>query len=216
MLVLKKLIKFLLAKKRGATLSLYSDVAIGSIRNMGDGVKISKGVSCSKLVSIGRFTSLNGPNTKLTAKIHGISIGNFCSIAPGVQIQEYYHKHSRITSYHIFRNIFTESIMNDIYSKGVIVIEVDVWIGANSIILSGVCIGRGSIIAAGSVVIKDVPRYSVFGGVPAKFIKSRFEDKTVIEYIEKLRWWEWDRKKLYEHKSLFSMDEKELLKEAHK
>jgi acetyltransferase-like isoleucine patch superfamily enzyme len=52
-------------------------------------------------------------------------------------------------------------------------IEDDCWIAANTVILAGVTIGRGSVIAAGSVVTKDVPPYSIVGGVPAKVIKSR-------------------------------------------
>lgn len=56
-----------------------------------------------------------------------------------------------------------------------VVIENDVWVGANAIILKGVTIGTGSVICAGAVVTKDVPPYSIVGGVPAKVIKKRFE-----------------------------------------
>ncbi len=56
-----------------------------------------------------------------------------------------------------------------------VVIENDVWIGANATILKGVTIGTGSVICAGAVVTKDVPPYSIVGGVPAKLIKKRFE-----------------------------------------
>ncbi len=58
-----------------------------------------------------------------------------------------------------------------------VVIEEDVWIGANSIILKGVTVGTGSVIAAGAVVTKDVPPYAIVGGNPAKVIRYRFEDK---------------------------------------
>jgi len=59
----------------------------------------------------------------------------------------------------------------------IVIVEDDVWIGYGSIILSGVKIGRGSIIAAGSIVTKDVEAYSIYGGVPAKKLKDRFDNK---------------------------------------
>ena len=61
-------------------------------------------------------------------------------------------------------------------------IEDDVWIGANAIILRGVKIGKGSVIAAGSVVTKDVERYCIYGGVPAKKIRQRFTDEQIEEH----------------------------------
>ena len=74
---------------------------------------------------------------------------------------------------------------NHEYDKDV-VIEEDVWCGANVTILKGVTIGRGSIIAAGAVVTKDIPRYSIAGGVPAKVIKKRLSDEEIIQHEEKL------------------------------
>ena len=62
------------------------------------------------------------------------------------------------------------------------VIEEDVWCGANVVILKGVTIGRGSIVAAGSVVTKSCPPYSVIGGVPAKVIKRKFTEAQIIEH----------------------------------
>lgn len=70
--------------------------------------------------------------------------------------------------------------------KHAIIIEDDVWIGYGVIILSPVRIGRGSIIAAGSTVIKDVPPYNIVGGCPAKFIKYRFTEKEIIEHEQLL------------------------------
>ena len=67
-----------------------------------------------------------------------------------------------------------------------VVIEEDVWCGANVTILKGVTIGRGSIIAAGAVVTKDVPRYSIVGGVPAKVIRKRLSDEEIKQHEERL------------------------------
>lgn len=64
-----------------------------------------------------------------------------------------------------------------------IIIKNDVWIGAKSIILKGVTIGEGSIIAAGSIVTKNVDSYSIYAGVPAKKIKNRFSKEELIEHI---------------------------------
>lgn len=209
--MIKKIVKVLRGKAKKVSIALNSNVAFDVINSIGKGAKVSSGVSCSKKVSIGRYTSIMGPNTKLTAKINRIVIGSFCSIAPGVTIQEYEHKYNRISSFYIHRNLFGESVFKDIYSKGDIIIEDDVWIGANSIILSGVFIGRGSIIAAGSVVTKDVPAYSIYGGVPAKKINSRFKDDRIPETLEKSRWWQWSEMELIENKKVFSMSEKEIL-----
>lgn len=67
-----------------------------------------------------------------------------------------------------------------------VVVEEDVWCGANVTILKGVTVGRGSIIAAGAVVTKDVPRYSIVGGVPAKVIKMRMTPEEIILHESKL------------------------------
>lgn len=74
----------------------------------------------------------------------------------------------------------------------------DVWIAANVMIMPGVSIGDGAVVAAGSVVTKNVEPYSVVGGVPARFIKYRFEKK-VIEQLTMIKWWNWSHKKILEN-----------------
>ena len=69
-----------------------------------------------------------------------------------------------------------------------VVIEDDVWCGANVTILKGVTIGRGSVIAAGAVVTKDIPRYSIAGGVPAKVIKMRFSPEEIEKHERMIRY----------------------------
>lgn len=76
-------------------------------------------------------------------------------------------------------------------SKYSISIGNDVWVGAKVTILDGVTIGDGAIIAAGALVNKNVPPYAVYGGVPAKFIKNRFEER-IVEKLLKFKWWEKD------------------------
>ena len=79
--------------------------------------------------------------------------------------------------------------------RGDIVIGNDVWIGYEAVILSGVAIGDGAIVAARSVVTKDVPPYTIVGGVPARPIRRRF-DQEAIDALLELRWWDWPLEKL--------------------
>ena len=71
----------------------------------------------------------------------------------------------------------------------------DVWVGYEAVIMSGVTIGNGAIIGTRAVVTKDVPPYTIVGGVPAKPIRKRFDDDT-IRALENLRWWDWEREKI--------------------
>ena len=80
-------------------------------------------------------------------------------------------------------------------NKGDTIIGNDVWIGYEAVIMSGVKIGDGAIIGTRAVVTKDVPPYTVVGGVPAKPIRSRFDDAT-IEKLEAMCWWDWDYEKI--------------------
>jgi len=107
-----------------------------------------------------------------------------------------------VTTYNINSNIIGEKVDNEKISKGPIIIEDDVWIGSNSVILSGVKIGRGSIIGAGSIVTKDVESYSIVGGNPAKFLRKRFDQKT-IDKLEESKWWLWDKEKIIRNKKFF-------------
>jgi virginiamycin A acetyltransferase len=80
-------------------------------------------------------------------------------------------------------------------SKGDTIIGNDVWLGYEAVILPGVQIGDGAIIAAKSVVVGNVPPYTIFGGNPAKLIKQRFSDSE-IEILLKTQWWNWDLEKI--------------------
>jgi len=79
----------------------------------------------------------------------------------------------------------------------------DVWIGANVAIMDGVNIGDGSIVASNSLVNKDIPPYSIYGGVPAKQIKKRFDDDE-IKFLQQLKWWDKNEKWIIEHANYFT------------
>lgn len=154
-----------------------------------------------KIVSIGRFTygSLNiydyGANNEK------LNIGDFVSISSDVKfILGGNHRMDFISTFPFKVKLMGEK--NESYSKGEILVEDDVWIGMNAIILSGVRIGRGAVIAAGSVVTSDVPPYSIVGGNPAKIIKYRF-DKTIIGILEKIDFKKIDSSFFYENVELF-------------
>ena len=80
--------------------------------------------------------------------------------------------------------------MEQLPRKGDTVIGNDVWIGRESVIMPGVHIGDGAIIAACSVVVKDIPPYAVAGGNPVRVIRKRFEDDELIDLLLRLRWWD--------------------------
>lgn len=151
--------------------------------------KIVDGVELYGEIEIGKFTTINGPNTDLRCVLNKISIGNFCSIARNVTFQEYNHDFNRLTSYFVNANIKKTSMKEDIVSKGAISIGHDVWIGTHSVILSGVTIATGVVVAANSVVVSDIPPYAIVAGSPAKIIKYRFSDSTIAELLES-KWWE--------------------------
>lgn len=113
-----------------------------------------------------------------------LRVGNYVSIANGVKfILGGNHNYNSLLTYPIKVTKFNEKV--EAYSNGPIIIEDDVWIGMDSIIMSGVKIGKGAVIAAGSVVTKNIPPYAIVGGNPSKVIKYRFE-KNIIDRLLKL------------------------------
>ncbi len=128
-------------------------------------------------------------------------IGKFCAIARDVKfiMNGANHKLSGISTYpfSIFGNGWEKVTpeIADLPYKGDTVIGNDVWIGYDALILPGVKIGDGAIIAAGCVVGTDVAPYTIVGGNPAKLIRPRFDSVTVKELLD-IRWWDWDIKKI--------------------
>jgi len=174
---------------------------LGGPIQVGEKAKLTE-VWLQGAITIGRFSSLNGPNTDIHSLHNPVVIGNFCSIARNVAIQEYNHIFDRCASYFMVQNVFGGSYKADTYSKGAIKIGNDVWIGTQSVILSGVEIGDGAIIGANSVVTSDIPPYAVAMGSPARVIRYRFEPE-VIEQLLSLEWWLWPEEKILRNRGLF-------------
>lgn len=107
-----------------------------------------------------------------------LRIGHYCSIAENVRfLTSGEHSVDRISTYPFRTRLLTGE--PDAVSKGDIIVDDDVWLGHGAMVLSGVHIGQGAVIAAGAVVTKDVPPYAIVGGVPAKVIRYRFEPEMI-------------------------------------
>ncbi len=162
--------------------------------------------SAIKDCSFGRFSYV-GENTR----IRNLRVGNFTSIGPDVKIGLGEHPTDRFSTHPAFYSTaaqvgktFSNKITFEEYNDTT-KIGHDVWIGANVIIKGGISIGNGSIIASGAVVMKDVPDYSIVGGVPAHFIRKRLpEDK--IKYLKSLEWWNKDDKWLQDNFNIIFND----------
>ncbi|HTY36298.1 MAG TPA: Vat family streptogramin A O-acetyltransferase [Bacteroidota bacterium] len=136
-------------------------------------------------------------------------IGKFCAIAKDVKfvMNGANHKMQCFTTYpfYIFGNGWEKAspAEGDLPYKGDTVIGNDVWIGYDSLIMPGVTIGDGSIIAARSVVVGNVEPYSIVGGNPAKVIRKRFPDE-IIALLGRLQWWNWPIDKITENLAILS------------
>lgn len=129
-------------------------------------------------------------------------IGKFCSIACGAKFlfTSANHTMSSLSTYPFplfFEewNLDRKDVTDAWDRKGDIVIGNDVWIGYEAVLLSGVTIGDGAIIGARSLVTRDVPPYTIVGGVPAKPIRKRFDDETITS-LTAAKWWDWPRERI--------------------
>lgn len=130
--------------------------------------------------------------------LHAVDIGRYCSIGDGVAILSN-HPNDRLTSHPFtYESIFSNDHQQEQLTQIPFITKLsrtlighDVWIGAGVKIKSGVSIGNGCIIGAGSVVTKDVPAFSIFGGVPAKLIRMRFSDELIVR-IQSIAWWQYN------------------------
>lgn len=123
-----------------------------------------------------------------------VIVGNFCSIAQNcIYILDHNHNIDTVSTFPFCGQVAGPLRSPHIppHNKGNITIGNDVWIGLNCMIMGGVTIGDGAVVAAGSVVTKDVEPYSVVGGSPAKHIKYRFDDDTMRDLLD-IKWWNWN------------------------
>ena len=119
-----------------------------------------------------------------------VRIGSFCSIGPEVLFVSAEHRMDTASTYpfRIANGKLGQGA--ETLGKGPITVGHDVWVGARCIVLSGVTIGNGAVIGAGSIVTRDIPPYAVAAGNPARVIRYRFTPD-VIERLQSLTWWDW-------------------------
>ncbi len=170
-------------------LSAFKSSSIGYGSYIADGCRLS-GTWIGKYSSVGNDVRVvtgahpTGENISTCPSFYAVDAANGLSYVKKNSFQE--HKYAK--------------------EQYAVAIGNDVWIGSHARILQGVTIGDGAIIACGAVVTKDVPPYSIVGGVPAKVIRMRFDPKTV-ESLMKLRWWDWEEEQIRENAHLFSQPE---------
>lgn len=161
---------------------------------------IRKGSEVGPNVELGDYSYISGPRSYVEDAI----IGKYCSIARQVTIGVSGHNYNWVTTSPIITSTQYSIIKSNISEpqRERPIIGNDVWIGMNVIIMRGIKIGDGAVVAAGSVVTKDVVPYSIVGGNPARHIKYRFSPE-VIERLLDICWWDWPELKIKSNAALF-------------
>lgn len=201
------LTKILVNAIAGFMNSLKAGYKLARVQSHNPTCKFYEGVEASK-TTFGQYnvifrnvlidSSVIGSHTYVqkNTTIFNSTIGKFCSIATNVSIGPGRHSLSGVSTHPVFflhntplvKKYSSEDLVE---TAQPVTIGHDVWIGEKSIILNGVTIGTGAVIAAGSIVNKDVPPYAIVGGSPAKLIRYRF-DEAVIGQLLQSEWWNRD------------------------
>lgn len=156
-----------------------------------------------------------GAHTYISANtdIENAEIGNFCSIADHCRIGMSGHSLCYMSTSPIFtqtlnalqKRWISENVFEHKSEEERVTLGHDVWVGSHVLINGGVHIGNGACIAAGAVVVKDVPPYAIVGGVPAKIIRYRFPQET-IDKLEEIQWWNLPKETLMQNIHLFQKE----------
>jgi virginiamycin A acetyltransferase len=165
-------------------------------------------------IEVGEYTYYDDPDDPLAferdAVLYGygperLIIGRYCAIASGVRFIMAGGNHADLGPstfpFGIFGEPWAHRTMDLVMgapSRGDTVVEHDVWLGYSAIVLPGVTIGHGAVVAAASVVAADVPPYAIVGGNPARVIRRRYEDEDV-ERLLRAAWWDWPVELVTEH-----------------
>lgn len=195
---IKKKLKIKQVKNRFKESEINTDL-ISPNAIIGSNSVIYEGVELKDKVVLGKYTLVNKGTLIRTAKI-----GNYTSIGPYCQIgmPEHPVDHMSTSPFIYNRNRSILNLNSWSEFRETPVIGNDVWIGGNVVIVQGVKIGDGAIVAAGAVVTKDVEPYTIVGGVPAKFIRKRYDEK-IIKHLQEMNWWDMSLDELEKHKQLF-------------
>ena len=139
-------------------------------------------------------------------KIRESDIGKYCSLSWDVTVGAPTHPYRTITNCALtYRSEYGIVDYDTSLPQKRTTVGNDVWIGCDVTVIAGVTIGDGAIIGAGAVVTRDVPAYEIWGGVPAKRIRKRFDDD-VISILKEIQWWNWSRDEISDCLDLFKKD----------
>jgi acetyltransferase-like isoleucine patch superfamily enzyme len=209
-----------------AHIDLTAHISFDSTLGIGTVIGASSSISKSKIgdhvviysnnslheAEIGRFSFFASGSQVSMAKY-----GSFCSIGPYLICGHGDHPTDFVSTSPVFystgKQCGVSFSQEDLFEeRKEILVGHDVWIGARVFIRDGVKIGNGAIIAAGSVVVKDVPDYAIVGGVPARIIRYRFTEKNILQLLE-LEWWHWEESKLRQAQALIASNNVTALKD---
>lgn len=162
-------------------------------------------------VSVGSHTyGYNDHTFYMATGREQIVVGKYCSIASGVEFITGDHALNRVSTFPLRYLLLPGQENTDARCRGPIAVGNDVWIGWRSLILANVRIGDGAVVAAGSVVTRNVDPYTVVAGAPARIIKKRFSDSQIEELL-KIRWWDWPEEDIVKNIDFFYQDIDEFL-----
>jgi acetyltransferase-like isoleucine patch superfamily enzyme len=175
--------------------------------------RLSEAEANERLKAQGKLTvgrrSYGDPHIAGFSNSANVHIGAFCSLGHGVHlIPGGNHRTDWVTTFPMRRKYGIEGAGRDghPWSKGDIVIGNDVWMGVHAVVLSGVTIGNGAVVAAYAVVTHDVEPYEIVAGNPARSIGTRFGDEQIAA-LEEIRWWEWPDDKIVDAIPRLSSDD---------
>ncbi|MDP7187819.1 MAG: CatB-related O-acetyltransferase [Candidatus Poseidoniia archaeon] len=205
--------------KKVKNLFVHWNTSVYGDNSFSEFVRLSEGTVLSDS-KINRFTRLTG------AKVSFSDIGAFCSLGPrcivgggGDHPLDQVSSHSLFYKNYKGRSVGLVLSEKDKYPNDLkkTILGNDVWVGSDAVIKHGVHIGDGAVVAAGAVVVKDVPPYAVVGGVPAKIIKYRHSPELRDTLIES-QWWNWPIPALqvisdeFDHNTPLTIEKLELIK----
>jgi virginiamycin A acetyltransferase len=167
---------------------------------LGPGSKVSRGCTLVGDVEVGKRTNLN----RDIEVIGDVTIGKYCALARDTLFQQKDHQiHKPAIQMRFYGQVLDSKLEH--VTKGPITVGNDVWIGARAIVLSGVTIGDGAVVAAGSIVTDNVEPYAIVAGVPAERVKWRFSED-IREKLLDLSWWDLDDETLRRHGEFFNTE----------
>jgi virginiamycin A acetyltransferase len=171
-------------------------------------------VQASPNVSVGEYTYFDDPdapeefeqrNVLYAYGPERLEIGRYCALASGVRFIMPGANHAMLGPstfpFGIFGGVWGETTMDLVLgaeSRGNTVVGSDVWLGYRAVVMPGVTIGHGAVVAAGSVVVGDVPPYAIAGGNPARVLRIRYPDSEV-DALLRAAWWDWPVALVTEH-----------------